>query len=96
MFVVIVKAQVVPEKVELYESTFAALREKVLAGEPGVSFYELCRVPGQPCHYRLVECYADQATQDAHLEMDYYKAAFATILECLVEGKFEMEVVETV
>ena len=96
MFVVICKSKVKPEKIETYETTFRELREKVLANEPGVTFYELCRVPGEPGSYRVVECYKDQQTQDEHLAMDYYQAAFATVLDCLVDGAFEMEVVEPV
>ena len=66
MFVVIVKANVKPEKVETYESTFKALREKVLANEPGVTFYELSRVPDSPCEYRMVEAYRDAQVQEEH------------------------------
>jgi quinol monooxygenase YgiN len=96
MFVVICRARVKAEKVGLYEATFARLREKVLANEPGIAFYELCRVAGEPHAYRVVEAYADQAAQDLHLAMDYYREASATIIECLVDGAFEMEVVETI
>lgn len=96
MFVVIVRAKVKADKTVIYESTFKALREKVLANEPGVTFYELCRVAEEENTYRVVECYKDQAAQDEHLNKDYYKAAFATVADCLVDGQFEMEVVETV
>jgi len=96
MFVIIVKAQVKPEKVELYESTFTALRAKVLAHEPGVSFYELCRVPDQPCVYRLVEAYRDRQTQEEHLTKNYYQEAIPVITDCLEGGSYEMEVVETI
>ena len=96
MFVVIVKAQVKPEKIDIYESTFKSLRKKVLANEPGVTFYELCRVPDQPCAYRVIECYRDQATQDEHLNKDYYKATIPIIVDCLVDGQYEMEVVEPI
>jgi len=96
MFVILVKAQVKPEKVEIYEKTFRDLRDKVLANEPGVTFYELCRVPDKPCTYRLVESYIDQQTQDEHMEKDYYKAASAIILDCLEGGSYEMEIVETI
>jgi len=96
MFVVIVKARVKPETVEVYESTFRALREKVLANEPGVTFYELCRVPGEPYAYRVVEAYRDQATQEEHLAKDYYQQAIAVIGECLEGGTYEMEVVEPI
>jgi len=96
MFVVIVKARVEPDKVELYETTFKALRTKVLANEPGVTFYELCRVPDEPCAYRVVECYMDEQTQEEHLTKHYYQEAIAIIGECLAGGSFEMEVVETV
>ena len=96
MFVVICRAKVQPDKVELYETTFRALREKVLANEPGIAFYELCRVPGEPCHYRVVEAYADQAAQDAHLAMDYYQEAGAVIMGCLEGNTFEMETVEPI
>lgn len=96
MFIVICRAKVKPEKVALYEATFRALREKVLANEPGISFYELCRVPGEPYAYRVVEAYADQAAQDLHIAMDYYQQAGPTIMDCLVDGAFEMEVTETI
>jgi quinol monooxygenase YgiN len=96
MFVVIVKARVKPDRVELYETTFKALREKVLAGEPGVTFYELCRVPHEPCAYRLIECYRDEQAQQDHLAKDYYQEAVGTIIECLEGGSYEMEVVETI
>jgi quinol monooxygenase YgiN len=96
MFVVICRAKVKPDKVALYEATFRALREKVLANEPGISFYELCRLPAEPGTYRVVEAYADQAAQERHLGMDYYLEAGPTIVECLVDGAFEMEVTETI
>ena len=96
MYVIIVKAKVKPEKVAVYESTFRDLRQKVLEREPGVTFYELCRVPDEPCSYRLVESYTDRAAQDAHLATDYYQAAVATIVGCLVDGTYEMETVETI
>ena len=96
MFVIIVKARVKPDKVELYESTFKALRTKVLANEPGVIFYVLSRVPDDPFAYRLVESYKDQQTQDEHLTKDYYQEAIAVITECLEGGSYEMEVVETI
>lgn len=96
MNVIIVKAKVKPDKVELYESTFRALREKVLANEPGVTFYELCRVPEEPCTYRLVESYRDEKTQEEHLAKDYYQAAVPVITECLEGESYEMEVVETI
>ena len=96
MYVIIVKAKVKPDKIAVYESTFRDLRQKVLEREPGVTFYELCRVPDEPGSYRLVESYADQAAQDAHLATDYYQAAVATILECLVDNTYEMETVETI
>jgi quinol monooxygenase YgiN len=96
MFVVIVKAKVKPDKVSIYESTFKALRKIVLEREPGVTFYELCRVPGEPCCYRVIECYADQAAQDVHLAADYYQQAGPVIVDCLVGATYEMETVETV
>lgn len=96
MYVAIVKSKVKPDKVELYESTFKALRAKVLANEPGVTFYELCRVPDEPLTYRVIECYRDQAVQDEHLSKDYYRSAMAVIQDCLVDGNYELEVVETI
>ncbi len=96
MFVVIVKAHVKPDMVETYESTFKALREKVLANEPGVTFYELSRVPDSPGEYRMVEAYADAQVQEEHFAKDYYIEAGPAIIDCLVDGSFEMEVVETI
>jgi len=96
MFVIIVKARVKPDKVELYESTFRGLREKVLANEPGVTFYELCRVPEETCTYRVIEAYQDAQVQEEHLTKDYYQQAIPIITECLEGASYEMEVVETV
>ena len=96
MYVIIVNARVKPEKVATYEATFRDLRQKVLEREPGVTFYELCRVPNEPCAYLLVEGYIDQDAQTTHLATDYYQAAVATILECLVDGSYEMETLETI
>ena len=96
MYVIIVKAKVKPEKIATYETTFRDLRQKVLEREPGVTFYELCRIPDEPNSYRLVEGYADQNAQDIHLATDYYQAAVATIVACLVDGSYEMETLETI
>lgn len=96
MFVVIVKARVKPNKVDIYESSFKELREKVLANEPGVPFYELSRVPDSPCEYRMVEAYENAQVQEEHLTKDYYLAAGPIIMDCLEDGTFEMEVVETI
>ena len=96
MYVVIVHARVYPDKVAIYEATFRELAAKVKARESGISFYELCRDPKAPCAYKVVEAYADQATQDAHLTTDYYKAASDVFMSCLVDGTFEMEVCETI
>lgn len=96
MFVVIVKARVKPDKIETYESAFKALREKVLANEPGVPFYELSRVPGSPGEYRMVEAYENEQVQEEHFAKDYYQEAVPTITACLEDGTYEMEVVETI
>ena len=96
MFISIVTASVQPDKVELYEQTFRDLRDKVLAKEPGVTFYELCRVPHAPNTYKVVEAYDSQETQDAHLATDYYQAAIAVIVGCLEGGTYEHIIVETI
>jgi quinol monooxygenase YgiN len=51
---------------------------------------------GQARAYRVVEAYAEQAAQDLHLATDYYREAGAVIMDCPVDGSFEMEVVETI
>ena len=94
MYVLIAYTRVLPDKTELYESTFRDLRERVLREEPGVTFYELCRVPEKANHYRLIEAYSDNDVQEAHLNTDYYKEARAVIDSCL-DGPFDMEIVET-
>ena len=96
MFVVLVKSRFKLDKIEIYENTFRSLRETVLANEPGVTFYELARVPGEPGNYRLVECYTDTQVQQEHLEKDYYQAAIPIIVDCLEGATYEMEVVETI
>jgi quinol monooxygenase YgiN len=97
MFVTHVRARVYPEKVEAYEAAWRELRAKVLANEPGVLFYELCRDPDVPNGYRVFECYKDQATQDEHLAKDYYqKTLNEVIIHCLVDGTYTMESLETV
>lgn len=96
MFFVIVKARVKPDKVDIYESTFKALRETVLENEPGVTFYALSRVPDSPCEYRLVEAYENAQVQEEHFAKDYYQAAVPVIMACLEDGSFEMEVFEAI
>lgn len=96
MFISIVTASVIPEKVELYEQTFRDLREKVLANEPGVSFYELCRDPSAPYTYKVVEAYDSQETQEAHLATEYYQATIPVIVGCLAGGTYEHIVCETI
>jgi quinol monooxygenase YgiN len=96
MFVVRVKAQVKPDKIELYEANWRELRAKVLAHEPGVLFYELCRDPLEPNAYQVFECYKDRSVQDVHLTTHYYLAASAVAGDCLVDGAFSMDVFETV
>jgi len=68
----------------------------VKAREPGILFYEMCRDPKEACTYKVVEAYADQATQDSHLTTAYYKVATEVFMSCLVGGSFEMEVCETI
>src|ERR1035438_2264520 len=53
MFVLIAQTRVNSDKIELYESTFKELQEKVKAREPFVLFYELCRNPKVPNGYVL-------------------------------------------
>jgi quinol monooxygenase YgiN len=91
MLIMYCVAQVRPEKVELYEQTFRDLRTKVLANEPGVTFYELCRDPQKPYSYRLFEAYADEGVQREHLDKDYYRAASKIIVSCL-DGEHLKEV----
>jgi quinol monooxygenase YgiN len=79
----VAKTRVRPEKVELYESTFRDLKAKVLANEPGVSFYELCHDPVAPNAYQVIEAYENDAVQAHHLGTDYYLAASGVILSCL-------------
>jgi quinol monooxygenase YgiN len=68
----------------------------VKKNEPGVLFYELCRDPTTPYLYHLVEAYKDQQTQEAHVEMEYYRARGPTIVDCLEGGTYEMGVYQTV
>ncbi|TAL02224.1 MAG: antibiotic biosynthesis monooxygenase [Rhodospirillaceae bacterium] len=95
MYVVVVNARVRPEKADLYEATFRDLAAKVRAREPGVLFYELCKDPNIPHAYILIEAYKDQATQAAHVNMDYYKASVPTILDCLTD-QYDMKVCQTI
>lgn len=95
MYVLICHTTVIPEKAELYESTFRELAIKVRAREPGVLFYELTRNHQTPNGYILVEAYADQATQDVHMNSDYYQAASAIIHTC-IDGEYDAQVYETV
>jgi quinol monooxygenase YgiN len=96
MFISIVTSRVMAEKVGLYEQTFRELRKKVLANEPGVSFYELCRVSDAPHTYKVVEAYDSQQTQNSHLVTDYYQAAIKIIVDCLEGGSYEHVVCETI
>jgi quinol monooxygenase YgiN len=96
MFISVVTSRVIAEKTELYERTFRELRGKVLANEPGVSFYELCHVADAPRTYKVIEAYDSQQTQDAHLATDYYQAAIRIIVDCLEGGSYEHVICETI
>jgi quinol monooxygenase YgiN len=96
MFISVVTSRVMADKVALYERTFRELRDKVLANEPGITFYELCRVPDAPHTYKVIEAYDTSETQAAHLEKDYYQAAIKIIVECLEGGSYEHLVCETI
>lgn len=95
MYVLICHTKVIPEKVELYEQTFRDLAVIVREQEPGVVFYELLRDHRSPNSYILVEAYLDEATQEAHLNADYYKKARAVIDTC-IDGDLDIQVYETI
>jgi quinol monooxygenase YgiN len=91
MLLMYCEARVRPDRIELYEQTFRDLREVVLANEPGVTFYELCRDPEKPNCYRLFEAYANEEVQREHLDKDYYRVASKIIVSCL-DGDHVQEV----
>ena len=95
MYVLICHTDVMPEKAELYESTFRDLAKIVREKESGVLFYELTKNHNKPSSYILVEAYNDQAAQDIHLNTDYYQQHSEIIYSC-IEGNPDVQVYETV
>lgn len=72
-----------PKQIDAYRKL---LREEIDASlrlEPGVLFLHAVSIKGQPEQIRVVECYADRAAYDAHLETPHflkYKAETAAMV----------------
>ena len=47
----------------------------VLANEPGVRLYQLCRSNAETGVYRLLEMYDDQEALDLHRQTEWFKGA---------------------
>jgi quinol monooxygenase YgiN len=73
-----------------FELEFNQLVGAILANEPGVKLYHLCRSRTDTSQYRLIEIYDDQAALDHHLETQWYKSAVPKIMP-LVAGNSLVE-----
>ena len=59
-----------------------ALTEKVQAHEPDCLLYEFFRLR-EPRSFAVIEFFADEAAEHAHLEMDHFKEIAPPMLACL-------------
>lgn len=78
---------------EGYEAQFerltAQLQRETQANEPGAIYYEFFKLR-EPRRYAVLESFPDEATEHAHLETPWFKAAVPGILEAL-DGTYVRE-----
>lgn len=66
---------------------FASYHEKITAGEPGTTSFDLYRDQEQDHAYTIVEKYHDQAAYKAHVESPWRDEALGLIRATLSNGR---------
>lgn len=85
MIAAIVDVKVDPAKVDELTQAFSALRERVLANEPGVITYHLVKPRDGSENYRFIEIYQDMEAVKAHSTTEYMREANPKLIACLTE-----------
>jgi quinol monooxygenase YgiN len=67
--------KVQPDKTAEFETVFGELVAQVRVNEKGCRLYQLARTRKDPCVYKVLELYDDQAALDAHMKAEYFKGA---------------------
>ncbi len=79
---VVATLRVQPGKEAEFEGVFAELAAAVNAKEAGNSYYRLFR--GRDAgEYKVLECYDDQASLDAHRASDHFRSIGAKLGSCM-------------
>jgi quinol monooxygenase YgiN len=68
-----------------FEGVVLELAEKVLANEPGVAMYQLCRSQSASDQYRLIEVYDNAETLAEHGKTEWFKALGPKLGACLAD-----------
>jgi quinol monooxygenase YgiN len=85
MIGVIATMKIKPEAAETFEAAMRELVSATRANEPGVTIYQFCRSQKAPDTYVVMELYQDQATLDAHMKSDWFRAAGPKLAPCLAD-----------
>lgn len=85
MIGVVATMKVKPEQTAAFEQAMGELVKATRANEPGVTVYQFCRSQKDPTTYVVMELYQDQATLDAHMKSDWFRAAGPKLQPCLAE-----------
>lgn len=68
-----------------FEAVVLELAEQVLAKEPGVRMYQLCRAQTASDQYRLLEVYDNAEVLAAHGQTEWFKALGPRLGACLAD-----------
>jgi len=68
-----------------FETVVLELAGQVLAGEPGVRMYQLCRSQTAADRYRLIEVYDNAEVLAAHGQTEWFKALGPRLGACLAD-----------
>ena len=86
LIVRIAELEIDPQQIDSYKALLAEEIEASVRVEPGVLFLHAVSVKGTPEKVRVIECYTDQATYEAHLATPHflkYKAQTANMVRSL-------------
>lgn len=85
MIGVVATMKVKPDQNAAFEQAMGELVAGTRANEPGVKVYQFCRSRKDANTYIVMELYQDQATLDAHMKSDWFRAAGPKLQPCLAE-----------
>ena len=85
MIGVVATMKVKPDQTAAFEQAMGELVAATRGNEPGVKVYQFCRSRKDANTYIVMELYQDQATLDAHMKSDWFRAAGPKLQPCLAE-----------